>query len=395
MRVYTRVVSFNLPIFLVCFWGHEFRGISLPTVTISIAIAVSMMLVPTIRKLAFSSRSIFIAIGFALYACICVFVDRGPEENFSYLNLVEDLYALFVFAFFYLLGKLYEESSPSMKKSVTNSIAIGVVMNALVCFAYLGSSWLGVYFQRLWNPYFLALVPFLSFALRQRRYSIFTILFPILFIASFSLQMLLAGLLILIILLLPVERILLFNRRVLGLVIICSAAAMLTFSLTADPFIVSQLDHNAAVRLIFWRDAMAYALAHPAGLGLGVSVVTGDMSLMGETAFHGRGEFSDMGVHSGVMSVIYRFGVFAPVVLYLMMGSALLGRSVSAGRKKEYLLLTSVAGVSMLVNDAVMAPHFSAGVGFVFGLLSSLGTSGGVYDRFESKSIGNQARYRL
>jgi len=370
MNIKKSDISFLLPLFFICLWGREYRGVSLSLVTVSLSIVISVFIYQPFRDYVFSNKNKIIALLIGGYFLINYLVGPIGDYRFSFRDFIEDIYSLFIFIFFYKLAFFYYEPNGVVRNKVNLTILIGLLLNIIVCLFFSDTEWQHAYFQRLWNPYLLAFIPLLTVVAISRLYII--LLLPViilLFYFSSSFQMAVAFLFLVTFLFVPEGVLSKINWRLFGFTILIGFVLVQIIALNVDPMLIAEVDHNFGVRAVFWHEALQRFLEYPLGFGFGVTVVSGDMSFIGESAFQGGADITDLGVHSGVMSILYKLGVFSIFVFYLV-SKSLFGLGKANIDNRSYVVLLFVFLLSFFSNDSMFSPHFSASLGFVLGVLN-------------------------
>lgn len=340
MKIRASLPAYHFPVFLICLWGVEYRGISLPTFSITISIILSLIYFKPIRNVFNSPFVLFGWFVLFLYLLSNLLISREDNIIFSNQNYAEDIYSLLVLMYFYVIGEFYQKSNNKIKDGINISILMGVAFNLFVCVMYYGYEWPSIFVQRLWNPYLLLFVPIAGWLATHavKKYYFIPVLIS-LFLFSISIQISLSVLIVILIMFLLPDRLFATGRRLFGVVVLGFLISLQLLALKVDPLLVVGVDHNSAVRMVFWREAFEYFLEHPWGMGFGVSVVSGDMSLIDEPLFHGGHGYEDLGVHSGIMSLVYRFGLFSILIFFLFSRKILFRLSGDLAKAKIYVSL--------------------------------------------------------
>tara|TARA_R110001583_G_scaffold62493_2_gene183722 strand:- start:7838 stop:9004 length:1167 start_codon:yes stop_codon:yes gene_type:complete len=371
MSVKLRDLVFFAPIFFVCLFGREYRGVGLETIIVSCSIV--LFCFRFTKTFLVRDYSFLIAFWVALVGGVGSYLVSNfqGDERFIFENSLEDLYAVLVFLFFYGAGLSVDPKDNDFWGKLRIVLGVALVLNLLACFLYYGSDFRYTYFQRLWNPYLFALLVISHFASKTLKSLIWLIPFSAaLFVFSTSFQMSAVFLLLIISVIFGNRLVGALNDKILGVGVVSAVLSLLCFSLYIDPFVLAEIDHNFGVRAVFWREALAEFLVNPWGFKFGVSVVSGDMSAINESAFHGGREYVDLGVHSGFMSLLYKLGLIGLPFLILIFRPAFSLKYVGYESRKGYLIVMFSCYLSLFSNDSFFTPHFSAALGFVLGLYS-------------------------
>jgi hypothetical protein len=368
-------IVYYLPFFLVIVAGREFSGVGFffALITLSIAISITFSTLRAFNRVEF--RHVFFSVLLVVASILSYYQEINWAYYFSLLNLIEDIYSLFILIFFVFIGRFFF-SNPNLKLEPMLKIAIiGTFINFLVTISIYQENFTYFFFQRLWNTYAIFFIIF-AYIVYKNKISFTASIILTLFILGTSTSFQSASIAVFLLFLLLIKQSIIekFNYKFIAITGIFSLALLQIFFLKIDPMLLNQFDHNFAVRSIFWREALTAFLDKPFGFNIGVSVISGNMTAIGEASFHGEdANLSDLGVHSGLMSILYKFGIFS-LILFAWVSIIIIkpnDNNLSSSDKKflTFVLFTFI--LTIFSNDSVFAPHFSASVGFMLGIFQA------------------------
>lgn len=368
-------IVFSLPLLLILIAGREFSGVGVFLILVTASIFLSLL--ASFDNIIKNSK-IHHYVWASLLLIVAVFSyigDANLEYRFSFISLAEDVYSLLILTFFFFIGRFFFSDTRRTSSHLLKIIFIGTFINLLVVFTINPDQFFAVAFQRLWNTYAIFFIVFAYFLYLKKIHFLIGIIFTCLMLV-FSTSFQTTSIAIVMIFLLFVPSISI-KKLSYFFIVLCSIIALMiaqVYFLIIDPSIINEYDHNFAVRAIFWKEALLTFLDEPFGFNLGVSIVSGNMEAIGETIFHG-GVDPDLGVHSGLMSILYKFGIFSFFLfargIHLLIQPS--KASLSPEYKKFLIFTLFIFLTTIFANDSIFSPHFSAGVGFMLGIFSVFG----------------------
>lgn len=374
MLVNRESVVFWLPLFLVIAFGREFRGLGVETIIINISLMLSLLFNKEFHGYLMKSiYARFFLLGLVAY-CVFSFLFSYyyDADGFKVLSYFEDVYALLMFLYFYILGVFFSKKGSLALEKVFLLIAFSLFLNLLMTVVYYGASWSDTFFQRLWNPYLISILPVTYFASKNVKSYLWLIPFSIIFyFYASSFQMASIFILLTFSIIFGNRLFSLFGNLAFGGMVLLMFVAAQIFFVSINPIILADFDHNFGVRAVFWREALEAFFIQPYGFHLGVSIVSGDMSSIGESMFHGGREYEDLGVHSGFWSLVYKLGVFSLPILVMIFKPAFRIQEIPAENVKGYVIVMFACLLSFFSNDSFFTPHFNISLALLLGFYSA------------------------
>jgi hypothetical protein len=372
-------LTYYLPLLALLIAGREFYGTGFFTLLITALILLSIIKnsINIMQNANFTHLILFVSL--LIFSLLSYFSEKLWSHNFSLQNLIEDLYALFILVFFFFVSKYLFSSFKLTSSSLSNPsvhklkyyLYFGLIINLIICISIYGFEFSNVFFQRLWNTYAIAfiVIAFLFFHHYISVLKAFTGIILV-FIFATSSQTLLISIIAFSLLIAPNFIIKKINFTAIAAISFIALIILQIYFLLIDPNILNNIDHNFAVRSIFWKEAYEAFILNPFNFNIGVSVISGDMSTINEGAFQGGGDYTDLGVHSGIMSILYKFGIFSfSIFLWVIYVVLRIKNDNLTIPEKKFLIFTLFLFLlNLFANDSIFTPHFSASTGFMLGI---------------------------